>query len=53
MTVKELAKFLRVSPSTVKRMAQKGRLPPPIHVEKQLRYMPDEVLTHLRNKPSK
>jgi excisionase family DNA binding protein len=48
MAPKDLAKFLRVSPSTLRRMVRQGRLPAPIPVGGGLRYMPDEVINHLR-----
>lgn len=50
MTPKDLAKFLRVSPSTLRRLARSGVLPPPIPVGGGVRYMPDEVINHLRKK---
>jgi excisionase family DNA binding protein len=50
MTPVELAKFLRVSPSTVRRLYREGKLPPPIDVAQQIRFMPDEVINYLRRK---
>lgn len=54
MAPKDLAQFLRVSPTTLRRMAQAGMLPPGIPVGGSVRYMPEEVINHLRQrKPRK
>lgn len=48
MAPRDLAKFLRVSPATLRRMANNGQLPSPIPVGGSPRYMPEEVINHLR-----
>ena len=54
MAPKDLAQFLRVSPTTLRRMAQAGMLPAGIPVGGSVRYMPEEVINHLRQrKPRK
>lgn len=50
MAPKELARFLSISPSTLRRMLRAGDLPAPIPVGGGLRFMPDEVINHLRRK---
>jgi predicted site-specific integrase-resolvase len=54
MAPKDLAQFLRVSPTTLRRMAQAGMLPAGIPVGGSVRYMPEEVINYLRQrKPRK
>jgi predicted site-specific integrase-resolvase len=50
MAPRDLAKFLRVSPATLRRLVRSGELPPAISVGGSPRYMPEEVLNHLRRK---
>jgi len=38
LTIDDVAAFLRVSPSTVRRLVDRGELRPPIHVGRSIRW---------------
>ena len=47
MTPRQLAQFLQVSPRTIAREIREGRIPF-VRVRKQVRFIPEDVLRHLR-----
>jgi excisionase family DNA binding protein len=47
MTPRQLAQFLQVSPRTIAREIREGRIPY-VRVRKQVRFIPEDVLRHLR-----
>ncbi len=49
LTTTQLARFLQVSPSTLARQIQKDKIPS-IKVAGKIRFLPSEVLRHLRDK---
>lgn len=52
MTPKQLADFLQISPSTLARMARNGKLPKPIRVGGQMRFLPGDVIEQLKKQSS-
>ena len=48
MSPKQLADFLQVSPTTIRRKMQRGEIPY-FRIGKQIRFLPGEVLQRLRN----
>ena len=48
MTPRQLADFLQISASTLARMLRNGKLPKPLRVGGQLRFMPGDVIEQLK-----